>query len=181
MFINDKTLLRKQLIGLRNDLDKEYCYSSDISIAEKLFECEEYINSDLILIYISVRNEINTFQIINHSFELGKKIAIPYCSDNKMYFYEISDQNELTEVQFGIPTVNPEGRNAVSVDKQTLCIVPALAFDLNGNRLGYGGGYYDRFLAENNVASIGLCRKDFILSELPYEDFDIRIPKVITD
>ncbi len=181
MFISDKVTLRKQLIEFRNGLSDEYINLADMIISKKLFESDEYINSDLILIYISVRNEINTYEIIKQSFNLGKKVAIPYCDNKKMKFYEISSLNELTEYQFGIPTVNPEGRNPVSVDKNTLCIVPALAFDLSGNRLGYGGGYYDRFLDENTVASIGLCRKNFVFHELPNEDYDIRIPKVITD
>ncbi len=181
MLINDKKLLRKQLIGLRNSLSKEYRNASDWVIAEKLFDCEEYIKSDLVLIYVSVKNEISTTPIINHSFKLGKRIAIPYCTHNEMYFYEITDLSDLTESQFGIPTVNPENKNPVFIDKNSLCIVPALAFDSDGNRLGYGGGYYDRFLAVNNVATIGLCRKDFILFELPHEVYDIRIPKIITD
>jgi 5-formyltetrahydrofolate cyclo-ligase len=62
-----------------------------------------------------------------------------------------------------------------------LCIVPALCIDNNGNRLGYGGGYYDRFLSENNVNHVCIVRKDFVIDSLPAESFDYNISEIITD
>lgn len=176
-----KSEIRKKLLAERNALSDEYRLFSDKIIFDKLISTDDYIRADLILIYVSAGSEIDTKNIIEHSFRIGKRVAVPYCRKNRMNFYEIRSTDELTVIQFGIPTVDISERKTVELTENTLCIVPALCVDNYANRLGYGGGYYDRFLTENNVCNVCLVRKDFVVDSLPAESFDYKISKLITD
>lgn len=176
-----KNEIRKIYLNKRNSLPEEYRKSADKEIYGKLISCEEYVDSDLILVYVSAGSEIDTADIIKYSFQCGKRIAVPHCRNGRMDFYEILSDDELVCRQFGIPTVDITGRVPVSLSDKTLCIVPALCVDSKGNRLGYGGGYYDRFLSANRVIHICLVRKDFIIESVPAEEYDFTIHKIITD
>ncbi len=98
-----------------------------------------------------------------------------------MLFYKINSVDDLETGAYGIPTVNPESSNLIIPDSKTLCVVPALAFDKNGTRLGYGGGYYDRYLKKANVTTVGLSYQKCIAEVIPAEEHDIRITKIITE
>jgi len=176
-----KPEIREICLKKRNALSDEYRRSADYEIFNKLICCEEYIGSDLILVYVSAGTEIDTADIIGHSFENGKRVAVPHCRNGKMDFYEIHSTDELVKRQFGIPTVDITDRKPVFLTDKTLCIVPALCVDLNGNRIGYGGGYYDRFLSINKVNHICLVRKDFIIKSISAEEFDFKMQKTLTD
>ncbi len=176
-----KNEIRHFYLKKRNALSFDYCKNSDQNIFDKLINQSDYLTSDLILIYVSVGSEIDTSKIINHSFKTGKRVAVPYCKKGRMDFYEIKSTDELVSEQFGIPTVETDGRTPVTITVNTLCIVPALCIDSLGNRLGYGGGYYDRFLSENAVRHVCLVRSDFIIDNIPFEDYDFKIQKFITD
>lgn len=176
-----KSEIRKEFLRKRNALSDKYRISADSEIFSKLIHCEEYVESDLILVYVSVGSEIDTSEIIKYSFNSLKRVAVPFCRNGRMDFYEILSTDELTCLQFGIPTVDISDRTAVEMTDNTLCIVPALCLDINGNRLGYGGGYYDRFLREYDVNHICLVRNNFIIENLPAEDSDFQIRKYITD
>lgn len=173
--------LRKYYIDLRNGFDSDYRNSADRVIAEKLINTSEYNDSSSILIYISVDNEVDTKYIIDYSLSTGKTVAIPFCKNNEMNFYRIRSFDDLTRKQFGIPTVDPENALLITDFDDALCIVPALSFDSNGNRLGYGGGYYDRFLSDKHIKSIGLCREKQMSIQLPSEKFDVKINTIITE
>ena len=176
-----KSEIRKEFLRKRNALSYKYRISADSEIFCKLIHCDEYDKSDLILVYVSVGSEIDTSEIIKYSFNSLKRVAVPFCRNGRMDFYEILSTDELTASQFGIPTVDISDRTAVEMTDKTLCIVPAICLDIGGNRLGYGGGYYDRFLRENDINHVCLVRKDFIVDNLPAEDFDFQIRKYITD
>ena len=181
MLIISKKDLRKHFIDLRNNLDSDYRISADENIASKLFETAEYSKSELIFVYVSVNNEIDTKTIIEKSFTLGKKVAVPFCQNSEMFFYPIKSFDDLTQTQFGIPTIDPAKSEFITDFSNALCIVPALSFDRCGNRLGYGGGYYDRFLAGKHIETFGLCREKQLTETLPAEDFDVKISKFITE
>ncbi len=176
-----KSEIRKYLLKKRNALSTEYRESVDCAIFHKLITHELYTNSDLILIYVSSGSEINTEDIISHAFKHNKRVAIPHCANGIMSFYEISSIDELVKKQFGIPTVDVIGRTPVMLTDNTLCIVPALSVDSNGNRLGYGGGYYDKFLGNNDIEHICLIRKDFLSEFIPSNEYDVVIKNIITD
>lgn len=131
--------------------------------------------------YVSFGSEVDTKGLIEYSLNIGKRVAVPYCNGKNMLFYEIKSLSELSAGKFGIPTVDISGKSPlVSFDK-ALCIVPGICFDCYGNRIGYGGGYYDRFLSENSVISLGVCYKKCLCSEIESEEFDIKTDYVLTE
>ena len=176
-----KALLRKHFIELRNGFDDSYRTQADNRIFKLLIELPEFKSAEQILIYVSVDNEVDTRKIIEYSLNNGKNVAVPYCRQKEMIFYHIESFDDLTCHQFNIPAVNPEKAETAVISSATLCVVPALSFDKAGNRLGYGGGYYDRFLSSNKVNSIGLCREKSICESLPTDEFDIKIKKIVTE
>lgn len=140
-----------------------------------------YHNFDRFLIYISVNHEVETSEIIQFLIDNNKKVAVPYCSGRNMDFYYIKSFNELIEGKFGIPSVDITAAKKAENFNETLCIVPAVSFDNNGNRIGYGGGYYDRFLNKNQLTTLGLCYERCISENIPNENFDIKTDYVLTE
>ncbi len=181
MLIKTKTELRKYFKELRKGFDSEYRISADKDIATKLFSLPEFIDSKVILVYVSVDNEVETKLIIEKSIALGKAVAVPFCQNNKMDFHIINSFADLVCTQFGIPTVDPNTSEKIFDFRNTLCIVPALSFDKFGNRIGYGGGYYDKFLTDNNVNAVGICRDKQLSDTLPAEEYDVKIKTIVTE
>ena len=133
--------------------------------------------SDLILIYLSFNDEVDTQPIINH-FIKSKKIAVPKITDSKMEFYYITPKTKFQKNKFGIP--EPINSQKVSNFQNSVCLTPGICFDKNGNRLGYGHGFYDKFLNQNNIYSIGLCYSKCLVLHLPHTKFDHKIDQIIT-
>ncbi len=179
--MSDKTILRKEYTALRDSLDAEYRADCDRAIAQTLLSSQEYLDAREIFIYVSARSEVDTFAIINRAFADGKRVAVPHCRDGSMNFYYIGSTDELVCSQFGIPTVDVNKAVIAVPCDENLCVVPALSFDGEGNRLGYGGGYYDRFLVLNSVKTAGLCREVSIADSLPAEEYDVKIDCIITE
>lgn len=177
----EKKKLRILFKSVRNGMEYKLKKGFDSSIFTKLINSDIYKNSSLILIYISFGSEVDTTDIIKHSLSVGKRVAVPHCIGRQMDFYEISNLNELVTGRFGIPTVNPGKNKLVTEFDNALCIVPGLAFDLNGGRLGYGGGFYDRFLSDKNINTVALTYERCLCHFIPTEEFDIFVSDVITE
>lgn len=140
-----------------------------------------YKNFETFLVYISIDSEVGTTDIIRYLLNNNKKVAVPFCSGKNMSFYYIESLEDLIEGKFGIPSVDISVSKKVENFDNALCIVPAVSFDNNGNRLGYGGGYYDRFLSENKLTTLGLCFDRCISEHIPTEKFDIKIDYVLSE
>ena len=175
----DKKELRKiyraRRKAVQNKADKDH------KIALSLLDSQEVALSDTVLIYISIDSEIDTSFIISELLKKKKRVAVPKCSkDGIMEFIYIGSTDELISGMYGIP--EPSGSECAVITDKTVCIVPALAFTTDGVRLGYGGGYYDRFLAVNSkISTIGLCYECLVAENLPSEEYDIKIKKFITE
>ncbi len=181
MLMTEKTELRRKYKQLRNAISESDREEYNKKILVNFIESDVFKQSEIILSYVSYNGEADTFGIIDKSLSAGKKVAIPYCHEKEMYFYSINSLNDLEVGKYGILTVNPEGRTPLNSFEKALCIVPALSFDVNGNRLGYGGGYYDRFLADNNIISIGLCFGNCLCDRLPTEKHDIKVNYILNE
>ncbi len=177
----DKLQLRKELRLLRDAFSVDYKSLSDKQIAEFLFSTEEYSRADVILTYVSVGSEVDTSEIIGRAIADGKKVAVPHCCDGFMNFYLINSVDNLVCSQFGVPTVDVSESKLAEITYNTLCIVPGLSFDSEFNRIGYGGGYYDRFLTSHKVKTAGLCREESLLQALPVDENDVKIDLIITE
>ena len=175
-----KSKLRKEAREKRKQiLNREI---SDELIAEKLLSLDEYKGAKTILIYASLDEEIKTDDIINRALSDDKRVAVPYCYDESgnMGFYLISSVDELETGSFNVREPDKNQCEKLENFSDSIIIVPGMMFDKSGFRLGYGKGYYDRFLAKYNQISIGLCYDEMLVSSLPRGEFDKNVDIIIT-
>lgn len=178
-----KSELRKYMKLMRASLSYEDRLYYSRCISETLFNTDGYKNSSTILAYISYGTEVNTAFIIDRALQDNKKVAVPKVIDNQtMLFYYISSRNELTEGAYCI--LEPADNNPVCtvMSENTLMIMPGLAFDINKYRLGYGKGYYDRYLKNKNIKKYMFAFEIQKLDKrLEINQYDIPADKIITE
>ena len=175
-----KSELRQQMKSLRLQIPEIQKKDYEDKIFKIITSLEIYKTSNLILTYVSTSTEIDTFQIIEDALSSGKKVAIPHCSQksSKMDFFYINSISGLITGYMGILEPDHLAEKVLDFSK-SICIVPAYCFDLHGNRLGYGKGYYDRFLKYYNGTSIGLCISSNLFDELPHNEFDVPVDIIV--
>ena len=173
-----KEQIRKEIIQQRNSLKPEEVITKSSKICDKIINLECYKNANSIFVYSSANNEVLLNELINDALLNNKKIAFPkVISKNEMQFFYVKSLSELKKGYYNIlePQAEFPAHNA------DVIIIPGVAFDCKGNRLGYGGGFYDRFLEINDIYSIGVCY-DFQLKEkLPVLKYDKKMNQIITD
>ena len=183
--MDSKSILRKQYKLRRaslfvSDADKK---KADDAIKEYFISLKKSHNISVFLIYVSFRDEVDTKELIEYLLSSGGKVAVPRCYDNgRMEFFVISSLENLRTSAYGI--LEPEGdeRFRVTDFEDSLCIVPGLAFDSSGMRIGYGGGYYDRFLEKHeNMISVGFCYDSLIEKSVLTEKHDRKVDYIITE
>ena len=150
----------------------------EIIIINKLLNLDIIKESNNILIYMSTKEEVSTKKLINRLLKLNKKIFIPKVINKNLKFYKL-DYNHLRVSIYNI--LEPTNREELKTFEKSVIIVPGLMFDKSGNRLGYGGGYYDRFLSDKTIYKIGICFKEFLVDSIPNCKFDIKMDIVITN
>lgn len=155
----------------------------DNLICERFLSSDLYKNADLILCYASLDDEVSTDKIIVSALRDGKKLALPLCTDRQgnMAFYLINSLSDISKGAFGIREPNAKLCERVEDFDNSVCIVPALSFDKNGYRLGYGKGYYDRFLKNYGFISIGLCYNELMSESLPKDEYDEAVDYIACD
>ncbi len=178
--------IRELMSKMRDSVSRRAVRRLSSRIALRLLDSPYYQNARHIMLYASFRGEVDTWQLMRRSCAEGKKVYLPRTdtSSRTMSAVPVKWDGEsftnLAEGVFGIK--EPEG-DAVEAEVLDLICVPALAFDLLGYRVGYGGGYYDRFLAglSADAVSVGLGYSSQLVKRLPHEDHDIPLSRVITD
>ena len=180
----NKKELRTKSQKIRNSIEKIEKTILDNSIAQTLFSWKVYKNTQSIFCYVSFRSEVNTLPVLKHAMDHGKIIAIPKINlkTAKMRAFIIDDlEISLSPDEYGIlaPTLPCKEADYSKLD---LIIAPGLAFTLKGDRLGYGGGYYDRFLKKyNNIPICALTYDRLILNYLPVKESDAPVDYLITE
>ena len=141
-----------------------------------------FSDAEAILCYYPIRGEPNVLPLAEHAIRLGKKVAFPisHIKERQLSFHEIKSLSDLTTGAYKIPEPS-EMLPEITDFSKALCIVPALAFDVRGVRLGYGGGYYDKFLSTFNGTAIGLAYNDFYVNKLPSEPHDAMVSIIVTE
>ena len=164
--------------GMQDSLKQQY----DQQIFNNLLKFQDFQQADTVLTYMSTKMEIDTHQIIEYSLNNKKKIALPKCMNNNMNFYYYDKTTLLRKSKNGILEPYGTENDIVDLSENIICIVPGLTFDLNGYRLGYGGGYYDRFLCENNILiTVGLCYQNNLTDKLIINQYDMPVNYIITE
>jgi len=183
--VDKKDRIRKEVLKRRNDLSSDKISEKSRLIFEKLLGLPEYIEASSILIYASMKSEVLTDDIIVSALDSGKKIYCPKCVDTdngRMVFIRIHGTSDLKSGYKGIrePEYRDESEVFKASDENALVIVPGVAFDRSGNRIGYKGGYYDRFLSGNSeLKTLALAFEEQLVKEIPVEDHDIPVQKVL--
>ncbi len=151
-------------------------------IADAFLSSDIYKKADTLLLYYSVGSEVSTSRILKSALKDKKRVAFPVCVDSNgfMEFYYITDEAELVEGMYGIKEPCEESEK-YDFSHSGLCVVPGLSFDRKGYRIGYGKGYYDRFLLQFNGISAGLCYEALVSEELPTDAYDKKVNYLITD
>ena len=164
-----KPQLRRELLRQRAAIaDKA---KRDGAIFEELAKLPQFMQAELVLTYVSTGSEADTMQLIGYCLNRGTPVAIPGIVNGGMSFFELKSRWELGgEIDFA--------QYAQYAQTATLCVVPGLAFDKNRRRLGYGGGYYDRFLRDYRGYKVGLCYKEFLI-DIPVEEHDEKVDLVL--
>ena len=154
----------------------------DAALFEKTVSLDAYKKAKILLAYYPVKNEPNILPIVRHAFDMGKRVAFPV-SNPDGYILTFGFVESVDELEVGMYSIPEPPKEAVKYinDSETLCIVPGLAFDREGKRIGYGKGYYDRFLEGFLGISLGLCYQEFLADLLPVENTDASLDIIITD
>lgn len=176
-----KCALRNEMREKREKMTREENIGKSVAAQMKLLASSEWKNASGIALYASCKGELSTYLLLDQAWRTGKKVYLPKVTDarnGEMNFFSCAGPQSLERGAFGIP--EPVG--GVAMGSLDLMIAPGLAFDRNGHRLGYGGGYYDRFLDEKNAfPKIGLCFAWQILSEIPHDDYDRTVSCLCTE
>ena len=175
-----KRALRRVLLEKRRAMSRDARTAADQRITESVCGSAAFQNAQTIFCFWSLPEEPDTAEIIACARACGKRVAFPRCavSDRTMQFFLVDDDSQMQSGAYGIAEPSPSCPLAVP-QSTDLCIVPALAADADGSRLGYGGGYYDRYLASHSMQSVCICY-DIPRSEpLPADSWDVRTDAVI--
>ncbi len=176
-----KNELRAEYRQKRQDLNPQVKAELDSKIANRFLSSLSYKYANQILLYASTEDEISTKEIFEKARKDGKKCFFPHCFENsKMNYYRADSEEELFEDKFNIKAPL-ETAEIYTPQPSDICIVPAMAYDKKGFRLGYGKGFYDRFLPNFLGIKTGFCYSDFITNKLPRGRFDISVDMIITE
>ena len=150
-------------------------------IAEVVLNDPELGQSDFVMSYISAFKEPDTLPIIETLFKMGKRVAVPVSDTaaRTITVCEIFNTNDLKKGAYNI--LEPTHINEIDFNKIDLVLVPGLAFDRHGFRMGFGMGYYDKLLSEGTAHKIGICYDFQLFDDIPKDDHDIKMDKIITE
>ncbi|SDY54106.1 5-formyltetrahydrofolate cyclo-ligase [Evansella caseinilytica] len=155
-----------------------------LKIQSRLLRHHSWLQADVIGATVSFGNEIDTYCIIEAAWEAGKRVAVPRCiaAERKLLFYELTNFNELEKSYYGLLEPRLGATEQIHPGEIALLLVPGVVFDRQGFRIGYGGGYYDRFLAAHeNLTTCSLCYDVQFVDHLPSETHDVPVRMIITE
>jgi len=174
----DKKRIRENYKKIRKNIPNKEEKSEEIF--NTIINDPLYQNANVIAFYNSTSDEVDTHKLIEYSRSLGKTVLLPRTVSYDLIFFAITNDTKYQKSEFGI--TEPIGGLVYSPEKIDLVIVPGIAFDKEGNRIGYGGGYYDRYLEWSKRPSIALCFQEQILDEtIPAEEYDMKVDIIQTD
>lgn len=174
----DKHELRRVIRRKKRAMTEEEICEKSTRLAELFLASDAYKNAGTIYGYLPYNQEVRTVPILERALSDGKRVAVPKCYGEEMRFLYLDDLTQVAPGYAGIP--EPIADAPVARDETALVLMPGLAFDRQGHRIGYGGGFYDRFLAaEPNHPTVALCYDFQVLPALETEEFDVPVELVI--
>lgn len=174
----DKTELRREIRARKRAMTEEEIETRSAKLARLFFASEAYQKAKTIYGYLPYNQEVRTVPMLERALKDGKKVAVPKVYGEKMKFLYLDDLSAVAKGYAGIP--EPIADEPVAHDETALVLMPGLAFDPQGHRIGYGGGFYDKFLAaEPHHPTLALCYEFQMLPKLDVEDHDIPVDTVL--
>ena len=174
----NKQELRKQIRARKRAMTEEQIVRKSEALGELFAQSEAYKNAKSIYGYLPYNQEVRTVAMLEQAIRDGKRVAVPKCYGDEMRFIWMDDLSKVEKGYANIP--EPIADGPVADDKTALVLMPGLAFDPQGHRCGYGGGFYDKFLAaEPGHPTLALCYDFQMLPHLETEDHDIPVNYVI--
>jgi 5-formyltetrahydrofolate cyclo-ligase len=176
--IVEKARLRKQLLDVRDGLSHDFIRIASSKIQENLRKIESYRNAKSIGAYYSIGSEVYTKDILQEILNAGKELALPKVVKTDLVFKKITDLSELEVSNFSV--MEPKER-CEDVKKLDVLIIPAIALTRDGFRLGYGFGYYDRYLHGKKSKKIALSYAKQIVKAMPHDIHDVRVDCIVSE
>lgn len=174
----DKTELRREIRARKRAMTEEEIETRSAKLARLFFASEAYQKAKTIYGYLPYNQEVRTVPMLERALKDGKKVAVPKVYGEEMKFLYLDNLNAVAKGYAGIP--EPIADEPVAQDETALVLMPGLAFDPQGHRIGYGGGFYDKFLAaEPHHPTLALCYEFQMLPKLDVEDHDIPVDTVL--
>lgn len=178
-----KKKLREKSIKKRKNLTFKKKEEKDKKIFQKLINLNFFKEADVVLCYVSVNLEVETISFIKHCLKISKKVAVPVVCGENLSFYKIKNIEELHLTRIALLEPKPKNENIVLCEdvEKIICIVPGFVFSLKGQRIGYGKGYYDRFLADFKCFKIGICYNFNLRKKIPNNCLDVSVNLVVSE
>ena len=178
-----KRCIKNKILAIRDALSREDILGKSLQIEKNLLALEEFVKAKTVMFYISKGSEVHTRRMIKEAIKRGKRIVVPVTKLDRreLVVSELLDLDELTLGAFDVP--EPKDQKLVSAGEIDLIIVPGIAFDTSGNRLGYGLGFYERFLSSvrDDAIIVALAYDSQVLDEIPNEHHDVPADAIITE
>ena len=177
-----KIELREHCRNFRKSLDPDVKAEMDAQISERVKKLYQSRSARVIMVYVSTSIEVDTFKIIENAFKDGKKVAVPRCipQTRQMEFHYITSVDQLTPGSFSV--LEPPAHYPVVSDfSGALMIVPGFMFDCFGYRLGYGKGYYDRYMSRYNGAAVGICYSGELRTHMYHGRYDRAVDTIVSE
>jgi 5-formyltetrahydrofolate cyclo-ligase len=174
----DKQALRKQIRDQKRAMTEDEIDLASARLGELFAATELYRAANTIYGYLPYNQEVRTIPMLEQAIRDGKRVAVPKVYGEEMRFIYVTDFDGMEKSDFGIP--EPVSDGPVADDPTALVLMPGLAFDKDGHRVGYGGGFYDKFLeADPNHPTVALCYDFQVLPQIPVDDYDIPVDLVL--
>ena len=183
MQAEEKKKIRKGVLAIRDALPRQLREAMSITIGKNFAALDEVVKSSAIMIFLSFGSEVRTDYIVEWLWQQKKKALAPLCrpGTREMAVYAINTFADVAPGYFGIREPKRDVLKPFTKKEIDLVAVPAVAFDGRGHRVGYGGGYYDRFLADMDVPKIGLAFSCQLVPEVPSDSFDQPVQGIVTE
>ena len=174
----DKKELRRQISKRKREMTEAEIENASRILGEKFVNSQAYRDAKTIYGYMPYNQEVRTVPMMEQALRDGKRVAVPKVYGDTMKFIYLNDLTKVEAGAYNIP--EPVADGPVAEDKTALVLMPGLAFDEKGNRMGYGGGFYDKFLAsEPDHPTVALCYAFQMVDEIPTEAYDIPVDLVL--
>lgn len=174
----NKQELRRAIRERKRAMTEEEIVERSNALAEKFYNSPAYQAASTIYGYLPYNQEVRTIPMLQRALDEGKRVAVPKVYGEEMRFIYLEDLTQVSKGYAGIP--EPIADAPVAEDQRALVLMPGLAFDPQGHRIGYGGGFYDRFLAqEPHHPTLALCYEFQMQAHLDTEEFDIPVDTVL--